>query len=416
MKRISLLRMSMMALLMVSVAFTACDNRFIEVDYSNEIAGTWTFVEPDMAEALVISANGSVVSTGVKDGEYWEDVKGKVVVVNNKISMTFEDGDNYEGRFDLVPGEVLSFVNEQDGRRYTYRNCANDLSDEIQGMWVCNDGPLGIENNMAIQTFGQDGLATYTGIANEEGDFVVNGQITYNVVGDMMIQIMPEEYVGKGGSPYIVSKMTYAPKSTSMGDVLVQKEFTKMGDNVLEAQTSWLRIKKYLELPGKKYNYVSTYVTNSNGKDEDLNMMGYTFNISKMDGSNLDRMLKYLYFQVEFPNASTIKYKYKYSNQELVFEVPITVEGNKMTIHMTEINPVYRDVDMYVFQDAYNKQMHMYMPTYAFVNYFGNMDIAALTVENKIDLTDPAAVEAVFKHMDDCVDAINLSIVMKAEK
>lgn len=416
MRKINLFGMSVIALLMACFTFTACDNKFIDVDYTNEIAGTWTFVEPDMAEALVISANGSVLSTGMMDGEYWENVKGKVVVVNNKITMTFEDGDNDKGRFDLIPGEALSYVNEQDGKRYTYRYCANDLSDKILGMWVCSDGPMGIENNMAIQTFEKNGLATFTGVANEKGEFILNGQITYKIVGDLMIQTMPEEYVREGHSPYVVSKLTYAPNSTSIGEIMVQHEYTRMGNTILDAQTSWLRIKKYLELPGKKYNYASTYVTNANGKDEDLNMMGYTFNISKMDGSNLDRMLKYLYFQVEFPNAKTIKYKYKYNNQEIAFEVPITVEGNKMTIHMTEINPVYRDVELYVFQDAASAQMHIYMPTAAFVNYFANMDIAALATENKIDLTDPAAVEAVFQHMDDCVDAINLSIVMKTAK
>jgi hypothetical protein len=56
------------------------------------------------------------------------------------------------------------------------------------------------------------------------------------------------------------------------------------------------------------------------------------------------------------------------------------------------------------------------MPTYAFINYFANMDLAALTVTGDIDLTDAAAVEAIFERMDERVESINVSFTFKASK
>ena len=38
---------------------------------------------------------------------------------------------------------------------------------------------------------------------------------------------------------------------------------------------------------------------------------------------------------------------------------------------MSEKDAAYKDVDLYTFQDADCSQMHM--PTYAFINFFGNM-------------------------------------------
>ena len=417
MNKIYLFSISFIVLLMACCTFTACENKsFISVDYTNDIVGTWSYLEPGKAEALVISADGSVVSTGIEDGEYWEDVIGSVEVVNNKITMIFEDQDRYTGRFDLVPGEVLSFVNDNDGQRYTYHYCANDLSDEIVGMWVCNNGPLSEEDDIAIQTFDKNGQAIFTGMTQVEGEFILNGIGTYKVVGNLLIQKMPEERVAEGESPYVVTKMTYAPKATAMGDVMVQKEYTLTGGHLLEATTSWLRVKKYLELPGTKYDYSATYVTNVQGKDEEITLLGYNFNIAKMDGSTLDKILKYLLFHIEFPSANTIKYQYHYNGQNHVFEAPIKVEGNKMTIDMTAINPIYRDIELYVFQDAYNTQMHMYMPTYAFINYFANMEIATLLHTNKLNTTDTSAIEAIFQKMADHVQTINVSFVLKAAK
>ena len=68
--------------LVAMLGFTACDKEcehdFIEYDHSKDLVGTWTCLTADYSEALVINADGSVVSTGVEDGEYWEGVKGNI--------------------------------------------------------------------------------------------------------------------------------------------------------------------------------------------------------------------------------------------------------------------------------------------------------------------------------------------------
>ena len=54
--------------LVATLGFISCEheNDWIEVDYSNDLVGTWTCFVEGYAEALVIGADGSVVSSGVE--------------------------------------------------------------------------------------------------------------------------------------------------------------------------------------------------------------------------------------------------------------------------------------------------------------------------------------------------------------
>ena len=98
-------------------------------------------------------------------------------------------------------------------------------------------------------------------------------------------------------------------------------------------------------------------------------------------------------------------------------DAPIVVDGNKMTVKMSTKNAAYKDIDLYTFQDADCSQMHMYMPTYAFINFFGNMQATIMSQMGDLDLTDAAAVKAVFDSIDEAVNTINVSFVMtKAAK
>jgi hypothetical protein len=220
----------------------------------------------------------------------------------------------------------------------------------------------------------------------------------------------------EGAPRYLAFRMDYSPNGSEYGDVLTNTNLMSFDGEVFETTASMIRVKQNLNLAGKAYDYNNTYVSNVKGLDEDMTMMGYTFNIGKMEGKNLDKMLKHLLFAVEFPNANTIKYQYHYNGQNLVFEAPIVVDGNKVTIKMSEFSSYYRDVDMYMYQDKDNTQLHMYMPTYAFINYFANMDLAALAFAGEIDLTDEAAVKAIFDRMDERVESINVSFTFKAAK
>ena len=415
MKNFKILLMALVAMCGLNSCSDDCDHDFIEHDHSADLVGTWTCLQEGLAEAFVIKADGSVVSTGVLDGEYWDGIKGSIKTVNNKMTFTFEGGDNYETRFDIIPGVAFSIFNEE-GERLTYNYCENDLSDELIGMWVCNDSKMDAQNDMMIQTFDANGKTTLTGFLPMEDnpEFVLNDKTDYKVVGDLMFLAVPAEFVGGDKPMYIAEKLIYSPVASTLGDVMIFTNYSS--DNSELMSETWFRIKQNLDLAGKAYDYSATYISNVKGLDEDMTMMGYTFNIGKMEGKNLDKMLKHLLFAVEFPNANTIKYQYHYNGQNLVFEAPIVVDGNKVTIKMSEFSSYYRDVDMYMYQDKDNTQLHMYMPTYAFINYFANMDLAALAFAGEIDLTDEAAVKAIFDRMDERVESINVSFTFKATK
>ena len=113
-------------------------------------------------------------------------------------------------------------------------------------------------------------------------------------------------------------------------------------------------------------------------------------------------------------NANSIKHIFRPNGQDVVVETPITVEGNKVTLDMSAVNPACRKVEMYMFQDADDTQLHMYMPTSSFIDYIANMVIREMLAVGKIDPTDTAAIEKVYTDMEARVESINVSFVMKA--
>ena len=407
MKKINLFAMSLLALLMV--CFTACENKnFVEVDYSDDLVGTWTILEEGQAEAMVINPDGTFEVTGVMNGGNGSlyESKGTIKVVNNKVSLVFEgDDDVIEGRLELVAGKSMSIViNEEYDVRLTYDYCENDLSDEIVGMWVCNDGPTSAKGDMMIQVFNEDGSSVMTGHADE---LLVNDKsTTYKVVGDLVFLTMNKENV-----KYESFKMTYSPNGTAYGDIMT---LTLAVNNAnIAPTTTWLRVKESLNFTGQKYDYISSYVSNAKGKDEDITIMGHTFNMANIESGDLDAMFRSILSCLEV-NANSIKYTVNYNGQDIVSNDPITVDGNKVTIDMGVEFPGLRKVDMYMFQDADDSQLHIYIPTSSFVNYFANLLIPTLAGEDKLDTADTAAVEKVFTDMEARVESINVSLVYKA--
>ena len=395
----------------------ACEHEFIEVDYSKALVGTWTCMDMDYAEAMVIKADGSVEVTGVVDGEYFES-KGTIKVVNNKMTYTLDNGDEWEGRFEMTAGESFTMVwDDEFDIRYTYRYCENDLADEIVGMWVCNEGLPGVENDMAIKTYTENGkMAMTTQTSAFMDKDLINVESDYKVIGNLLFIMLPKHNVTEGKTPYLASQLTYIPDGTSLGDILTEKSYVAFNNgDVIYSTASFLRVKQSLNLTGKTYDYSSAYVTNVKGKDEDFSIMGNIFNIANINAGDFDIILGSTLFCVEL-NANSIKHKYILNGQDEVFDAPITVEGNKVTLDMSAINPALRKVEMYMYQDADDSQLHMYMHTDAFINYFANLEIVTLLSEGKIDLTDAAAVEKVFADMDARIESINVSFVFKARK
>ena len=404
MKKINLLLLSLSALLMT--CFTACENQY-EVDHTAELVGTWTCIRANYAEALVFNADGTVLSTGVEDGEYWENVAGTYVIKGNVATMKFEDDDNVKGHIDVVPGIAFT-IYEEDGENWTFNYCKEDLSDEIVGMWVCTQ-TTAFDDVMSVNTYQKDGKALFTGYTPDLNGYMPNLESTYKVVGDLLIQ---QYYLNEDEIQYLTFRLKYSPNATEMGDILTITSIMAYEGKEVESYSSLLRIKQHLELPGNQYDYMKTFVTNVKGEDKDIPFLNTSFNFAKMDGSIIDKFLKSILFTVEFPEANKIKYSYLLEGQNIVIEAPILVEGNKMTIKMSAINPAYLDVDMYAFQDQDNTQMHWYMHTTSFEKFFANTSVALMLGYGQLDKNDTEAIANVYKTIADAVHSINLSLVM----
>ena len=392
-----------------------CDHDFIEYDYSKDIVGTWTYAaENGQAEAMVIKADGSFAITGVRgDGSLYEET-GTIKVVNNKATLAYASGEVFEGRLELVAGKSMSIVfNKEYDVCLTYDYCANDLADEVVGMWVCTYVPW-MDADMAVNVYQADGKAFFTGfVGDADFDYAANVETTYKVIGDLMIQSNPMSY--EGAPQYLAFRMDYSANGSELGDVLTNTNLMVFGDEVIETTASMIRIKQSLNLTGQIYDYSTAYVTNAKGTDEDFSIMGNIFNIANINAGDFDIILGSTLFCVEL-NANSIKHKYILNGQDKVFDAPITVEGNKVTLDMSAVNPALRKVEMYMYQDANDSQLHMYMHTDAFINYFANLELVTLLTEGKIDPTDAAAVEKVFTDMEARIESINVSFVLKARE
>ena len=411
MKIFKIMMMALVTMCGLNSCSDDCDHDFIEVDYSKDIVGTWTCLKADFAEALVFKADGTFASVGVANGEYWEYPNATWSLKDNKLSLSSGD---YKSnvRLEIIPGNSLALVDEK-GNRNVFDYCANDLADEVVGMWVCNDG---LTDGITIMSYSDNGKMTITtAAALGTNDPLVKRESDYVVVGDLMFTKLPAANV-EGQPMYTAARMTYTPNGTSAGDIMTHKKYIPSGNGLKESVMSFLRIKQYLDLPGKKYDYIKTFVTNVKGLDKDIEFMGTTFNFAKMDGVMMDKALKAILFNVEFPDANTIKYNCYYNGQNMSMEAPIVVDGNKMTVKMSEKTAAYKDVDLYTFQDQDNTQMHMYMHSTAFVNFFGNMQVTIMEQLGQLDTTDAAAVKAVFQSIDDAVETINVSFVMHSSK
>ena len=397
----------------VGMLFTACNKEtncghdFIEYDPIEALIGTWTYVADNgQAEAMVINPDGSFEVTGIMQGGYLYEEKGTISVVNNKVSLVFEgDTDVIEGRLELVSGKSMSIVlNEEYDIRLDYDYCENDLSDEIIGMWVCNEGVAG----MAIQTYQEDGKCIYTGFSFGANDYMTNFESTYEVFGDMLFQ--------KTGDRYFATRLTYLPNGNSLGDILTTTSTILINDKSVTSSYSFLRIKQNLDLNNKNYDYNNIYVTNVKAKDAEFEFAGQTLNLATMDGRILDKMMKNLLFNVSFPSANEIVYNYHYNGENIPMPAPIVVDGNKMTIKKSVNNPIYKDIDVWTFQDQDNTQMHIYMPTYAFENFLANTAVEMMAQNGELDLNDTEAVAAIYDGVADAIETINVSFIFKTAK
>ena len=414
MKIFKIMAVALVAMLGFNSCSEDCDHDFIEHDFTQELVGTWTTLNGELAEAMVIKADGSFTTTGIMKGGTLYEEKGTIKVVNNKVTLAFDgDKDTFEGRLEFVAGKSLSLVMFDDNAvRLTYDYCENDLSDEILGMWVCTDAPTENGEAMIVHTFMENDKAIYTGFGTYVDEYLVNEETTYKVIGDILFYALPQDKLAEGEYPYITKKLTYKPNGIAYGEIMEEKSMK----SDVERTSTMLRIKQNLNFTGKTYDYSTAYVTNAKGEDEDFTIMGNTFNIAKIKAGDFDKMFRADHFSVEL-DANSFKYKLRLDNgQDTGFDTPMTIDGNKVTLDMSAINPALRKVEMRMFQDANDTQVHVYMHTDAFINYFANMEVYTSILEGKINPADTAAIEKVFADMEARVESINVSFVMKARK
>ena len=409
MKNLKLLVVALVAMF----GFIACDKHECnDHDHSADLVGTWTCMEAGFAQAFVFKADGTAITAGVENGEYWEDVQVNWKVENNKLTLSHNDNVT-ETLLELIPGNLLSITGD---KRRVYQYCANDLSDEIIGMWVCNDS-FNDEQDMMIQTFYENGKCTLTGYLPQEGgsEQVKNEATDYKVVGDLLFIAIPAEKAGGDKTMYVVDKLIYTPDGTEHGDILTMKTYPEADGEFVEQVLSFLCVKQYLNLDNKVYDYSSAYVSNAKGKDEDFTIGENVFNMATIKAGNFDMMFRSVLSCFEF-SANSFTYKFRSNGTDIEFDTPITVDGNKVTLDMSKVNPACRTVDIYMFQDKDDSQLHMYMHTNAFINYFANVDVVDLIARGKISQIDEAAIAKVFADMEARVESINVSFVLKARK
>ena len=409
MKIFKLMAIALVAMLGFSACEKDCDHEFIEYDYNKALVGTWTYVEGELAEAMVIKEDGSFEVTGIMKGGSLYEEKGTISVVNNKVSLVFEgDKDVIEGRLELVAGKSLSIVlNEEYDIRLTYDYCEKDLSEEIVGMWVCTQEVFGQEEeSVAINTYTEDGKSYLTAYMSELDGYLNQMESEYKVIGNLLIGWT--KATSDSPAQYLAIVLDIIPNGTELGDIMTHY------NPIYNTTVSFVRVKQDINLNGKTYDYSSAYVTNAKGKDEDFSILGDTFNISKIKASDFDMIFRANLYCVEL-NASSIKHRSRPYGQDVEVVTPITVEGNKVTLDFSAVYPGCRKVEMYMFQDAKDSQLHFYMPTKSFINYFANLEVMTLLMEGKIDKTD-AAIEKVFADMEARVESINVSFVWKARK
>ena len=329
------------------------------------------------------------------------------------MKLTFEDGDNYEGRFEMICGEAFTIFDEN-GEHLTYRYCENDLADEIVGMWV-DTQTSGINTPMIIQTYENNGKAYFTGFLMDMNEYVTNAETTYKVVGNLMIQKIPEG-IGEGDFNYIIRQLQYVPNGNSLGDLLIVTATANVDGEAMTLITSMLRIKQNLDLAEKEYDYSNVYVTNVKADNVEFDFAGQKLNFATLDGSMMDKMMRNILFNVSFPTADKFVYSCYVNDNKTSIEAPIVVDGNKITIKMSENKAVYRDIDVYTFQDVDACQMHMYMPRSSFVKFIANIGVVSMSKNDELDLDDTEAVKAVYDNIDKAIETINVSFIFKSDK
>ena len=387
-----------------------CDHEFIEYDYSKDLVGTWSVVGSDYVEALVIKDDGTMHFTCVDGTEFYE-YTARYEVENKRMKLIWDDGTIEEGRLDVVRGASFSVIfDDETGEGYYYARCPENLSDKMVGSWL-----LQTDETSEIHSYYEDGTTdcrAYYYHLDEQFETLVTG--TYKVIGNILFETVT---YGEGRELSFGSRISYVPGGSPFGDVLKSETFTMEGDELIESVESVVRVNPSLDLAGMKYDYKETLVPHVKGEDKEVNFMGFTINFAKMDGSELDKLLRTLLFHIEFPDANTLHYTYQQNFVKDTFDAPLEVADNKITVKMSAKVPTLKDVTFYAFQNADGNRMHLCMDKTAFVSFHANMQAMMMAGANEqFDITDAEAVNAIYNNINNAIETIKVSFIMHSSK
>jgi hypothetical protein len=421
MKKLFFCLMATVGLLCASCNNNDEENNWISMEYANDLVGTWTTQDSGYAEALVITEDGVVSATGSYELDYW-DVKGRVILNSNEITLDFKDKDNFNGTLEIAPGDSLVLVDDETGKRTIYNYCTTDYTEIVKGAWTNLMGYVGMENYLTFYNFTEDGYLKYSCLYEDEDTMTISDPVPYKVIGDLLIRCGEEADTASGVSPYIIYRLDYDPDYiTGKGqkrnvltlslDIITVIQDT---EHYMNVGISYYRLKEKLDVVGKEYGYSNNYVTNVYGKNKNFDLMGYRFNFARINSDKVNSMLEAVQFSIGFPSEDSIQFNCIYNGEQMSMKARMEIDDmKKMTVKMSERDAAYRDVEMYVFQDAYDYQVRMIMKTDGFTNFFTNMCIAIMSKEGKLDKNDKEAVDSYFTRIDEAIDCINVGFTME---
>ena len=240
--------------------------------------------------------------------------------------------------------------------------------------------------------------------------------VPYKVIGDLLIRCGEESDTAYNVSPYVIYRLEYEPNYESstgqLRNVLTLNLDIITEFHYMDVAISYYRLMDELDVVGKKYDHTKSFLTNVNGKDKNFDLMGYRFNFARINSSKLDDMLETVQFSIEFPSEDSIQFNCIYNGEPMNMKARMEMDGMKMTVKMSERDAAYRDVVMYVFQEAHDAHVRMIMKTEGFTNFFTNIYIAIMAKEGKLDKNDKEAVDSYFTRIDEAIDHINVGYVM----
>lgn len=129
MKNLKMFVMAMMAILM-SVCFVACDSDDDNTAPPVSLKGRWYSKSETLRDLLIINDDNSVVAYRVYNYASYDEISGALTMNGNKLSISFEDGNQLSGTFAISDNTLT--VNTNYGA-YTYSRLADETN--LVGNW-----------------------------------------------------------------------------------------------------------------------------------------------------------------------------------------------------------------------------------------------------------------------------------------